>query len=152
MCRDALPEPEGELREAIEQQFSNFSNFQTEFSQEAAGLFGSGYVWLCATDTSPPELKIISTQNQVAWHVVGLREKRKAQPSHSLPPFQDCPLSDGLYPLLVLDVWEHAYYLKHQNRRAAYIKAWWEVVCWEQVAALRQFWREQRHTTRHSEL
>ena len=68
MCQDARPEPEGELREAIEQQFSNFSNFQTEFSQEAAGLFGSGYVWLCETDTSPPELKIVSTQNQVWWH------------------------------------------------------------------------------------
>lgn len=152
MCRDALPEPEGELKEAIEQQFSNFSNFQTEFSQEAAGLFGSGYVWLCETDTSPPELKIVSTRNQVAWHLVGLREKGKSQPSHSLPPLQDCPLSDGVYPLLVLDVWEHAYYLKHQNRRAAYIKAWWEVVCWGQVAALHQFWREQRHNTRHSEL
>ena len=68
MCRDAWPEPEGELREAIEQQFSNFSNFQTEFSQEAAGLFGSGYVWLCETDTYPPELKIVSTQNHVWWH------------------------------------------------------------------------------------
>ena len=68
MCQDTRPEPEGELKEAIEQQFSNFSNFQTEFSQEATGLFGSGYVWLCETDTSPPELKIVSTQNQVWWH------------------------------------------------------------------------------------
>ena len=65
MCQDAQSEPEGELRVAIEQQFNNLSNFQTEFSQEAAGLFGSGYVWLCETDTSPPELKIVSTQNQV---------------------------------------------------------------------------------------
>ena len=65
MCQDAQSEPEGELRVAIEQQFNNLSNFQTEFSQEAARLFGSGYVWLCETDTSPPELKIVSTQNQV---------------------------------------------------------------------------------------
>lgn len=87
-----------------------FDSFKEQFTQAALGRFGSGWTWLVANDTK--ELSIISTANQ------------------------DSPLSDGLTPLLGLDVWEHAYYLKYQNRRADYIDAFWHVVNWSKVGEL----------------
>ena len=83
---------------------------QEQFAAAAGGRFGSGWAWLVKNDQK--ELSIISTANQ------------------------DSPLSDGLTPLLGLDVWEHAYYLKYQNRRADYIDAFWHVVNWTKVAEL----------------
>lgn len=91
-------------------QFGGYTSFQEQFAAAAGGRFGSGWAWLVKNDQK--ELSIISTANQ------------------------DSPLSDGLVPLLGLDVWEHAYYLKYQNRRADYVEAFWHVVNWTKVAEL----------------
>ncbi|MCL4199981.1 superoxide dismutase [Patescibacteria group bacterium] len=98
--------PSGKLAEAIEKTFGDLSTFQEKFSQAGIGRFGSGWVWLVADKGS---LTIMDTPNQ------------------------DSPLMDGRVPVLGLDVWEHAYYLKYQNLRADYIKAWWNVVNWKEV-------------------
>lgn len=100
-------EPTGELAAAIDAQFGSFAVFKQQFSNAAATRFGSGWGWLCKT--SEGGLTVISTPNQ------------------------DNPFSQGLRPLLGIDVWEHAYYLNYQNRRADYIAAWWNVVNWEEV-------------------
>ena len=92
---------------AIRKAFGDFTKFQEQFSQAALTQFGSGWAWLCVDTQS--KLFIIQTPNQ------------------------DSPLTQGLIPILGIDVWEHAYYLKYQNRRADYIKAWWNVVNWEEV-------------------
>jgi len=97
----------GELSKAIVKTFSTFEKFQEEFTKAATGVFGSGWAWL-ALDQSGI-LKIVQTSNQ------------------------DSPVSNGPKPILCIDVWEHAYYLKYQNRRADYITAWWNVVNWEQA-------------------
>ena len=99
--------PEGSLAEAINGKFSDFSSFKDKFVQAATTLFGSGWTWLVADSSN--ELQIITTPNQ------------------------DNPVTTGLKPLLGLDIWEHAYYLKYQNRRPEYIKAWWQVVNWQEV-------------------
>ena len=101
-------EPKGELANAINSTFGSFANFKDQFSKAAAGRFGSGWAWLCMDKSG--KLTITSTPNQ------------------------DNPISDGLKPILGLDVWEHAYYLKYQNRRPDYISAWWNVVNWDQIA------------------
>jgi superoxide dismutase, Fe-Mn family len=98
--------PQGKLADAINKEFSDFEKFKEVFSEKALKLFGSGWVFLIV---EKGKLKI----------------KR-----HS---FQNSPLMNGHAPLLGLDVWEHAYYLKYQNRRGEYIKAWWNVVNWVQV-------------------
>lgn len=108
MSPDGGGEPEGELADAIISTFGSFSDFKDQFSKAAAGRFGSGWAWLCLDRGG--KLTITSTPNQ------------------------DNPLSDGLRPVFGLDVWEHAYYLKYQNRRPEYISAWWNVVNWKQVA------------------
>jgi Fe-Mn family superoxide dismutase len=102
-------EPSGGLAEAIEAGFGSFAAFQDAFTKAAATLFGSGWAWLCVDGEG--ELAITTT------------------------PGHDVPLYEGLLPLLVLDVWEHAYYLKFENRRADYIAAWWNVVDWQTAAA-----------------
>lgn len=94
----------GELKKAIEKQFGSFDEFKKAFSKVAAAHFGSGWCWLVKTDKG--ELEIIST------------------------PYHEIPQQRGKKPLLVVDVWEHAYYLKFQNRRTEYIDAWWNVVKW----------------------
>jgi Fe-Mn family superoxide dismutase len=100
--------PAGALESAISAAFGSFDKFKEQFSAAAAGLFGSGWAWLCA-DASR-KLSIVALPNQ------------------------DSPLSQGLKPILGLDVWEHAYYLKYQNRRPDYIAAFWNVVAWNKVA------------------
>ena len=101
-------EPSGDLTDALSKKFGSFGEFKTKFSKEAMDVFGSGWAWLVLNGK---EFEIESTPNQ------------------------DSPVSQGQVPLLGIDVWEHAYYLKNQNRRADYIEAWWNVVNWDFVAA-----------------
>ncbi|HVM71052.1 MAG TPA: superoxide dismutase [Anaerolineales bacterium] len=100
-------EPDGALAKALAAEFGSFSEFKMQFEKAAMGRFGSGWAWLVKKGE---KLSIISTANQ------------------------DSPISDGLTPVLTLDVWEHSYYLKYQNRRADYVSAWWNVVNWKAVA------------------
>ncbi|MCL5006715.1 MAG: superoxide dismutase [Patescibacteria group bacterium] len=99
-------EPGGKIATAINEKFGNFAKFKEEFANAATALFGSGWAWL-VVDSG--ELKIAQTNNQ------------------------DSPVSDGRKPILGLDVWEHSYYLKYQNRRPEYIANWWNVVNWDRV-------------------
>ncbi|OHE83430.1 MAG: superoxide dismutase [Verrucomicrobia bacterium RIFCSPLOWO2_12_FULL_64_8] len=101
-------EPSGKLAAALTKRFGSFERFKADFTSAALGRFGSGWAWLSLKEGN---LAIHSTANQ------------------------DSPLSDGARPVLGLDVWEHAYYLKYQNRRAEYVAAFWNVVNWEQAEA-----------------
>jgi Fe-Mn family superoxide dismutase len=105
---DSSGNPEGELAEAIDRTFGSFDDFKAKFKETALGRFGSGWAWLCYQEG---KLHICSTPNQDSTI---MEDKNHA-------------------PLLGLDVWEHAYYLKYQNRRPDYIDAWWNVVKWPQV-------------------
>jgi Fe-Mn family superoxide dismutase len=100
-------EPSGKLADAIKKTFGDFAKFKDQFTQAATTRFGSGWAWLTM---AKGKLEISSTANQ------------------------DSPLMDGKVPVMGLDVWEHAYYLKYQNRRADYIGAWWNVVNWAEIA------------------
>ena len=120
MCPNGGGSPSGELMMQINRAFGSYVAFQEHFTSAASKLFGSGYVWLC--ENVKGGLVIMSTKNQ------------------------DSPLSDGLYPLLVVDIWEHAYYLKHQNKRAGYIQSWWNTVCWDEVPKLQRFWHQSRNS------
>lgn len=106
MSPEGSGEPSGALAEAINGTFGSFGDFQAKFKEAALGVFGSGWAWLC--------------QDQGDLHI-------------EVTPRQDSPLMNGHRPVLGLDVWEHAYYLKYQSRRAEYIDAWWNVVNWDQV-------------------
>lgn len=99
-------EPSGKLADAIKKSFGDLATFKTKFEEQAANRFGSGWTWLIADGG---ELSVMSTGNQ------------------------DSPISEGKYPILGLDVWEHAYYLKYQNKRPEYAKAFWNVVNWTEV-------------------
>jgi Fe-Mn family superoxide dismutase len=107
MSPDGGGAPEGELAQAIESAFGSFDDFKEQFEAAGVARFGSGWAWLVVDGG---QLAITSTANQ------------------------DNPVSDGQTPLLGNDVWEHAYYLKYQNRRPEYLKAWWNVVNWSKVA------------------
>ena len=98
--------PSGNLSDAINAKFGGFEKFQEQFTATAMGRFGSGWGWLVSNNGT---LEIMSTANQ------------------------DTPLSEGKMPLLGIDMWEHAAYLRYQNRKADYIKAWWNVVNWDFV-------------------
>jgi Fe-Mn family superoxide dismutase len=98
--------PTGEIAEALKSSFGSFESFKEKFTKAALDRFGSGWAWLVQRDG---QLTIESTANQ------------------------DSPLMEGKVPIFGLDVWEHAYYLKYQNRRADYIKAWWNVVNWTAI-------------------
>ena len=99
--------PSGPLAEEISKTFGDFNNFKTQIKQAGVGRFGSGWAWLVLADG---KLQILSTPNQ------------------------DSPVMNGQTPILGVDVWEHAYYLKYQNKRPDYIDAWWNVVNWSAVA------------------
>lgn len=107
LSKDSSKSPEGELLKKINETFGSFENFKTQFSEKALSVFGSGWVFL-----------IIDEQNN-------LKIKR-----HS---FQNSPIMNRHKPILALDLWEHAYYLKYQNRRAEYIDAFWNIINWNQV-------------------
>ena len=99
--------PSGAVAQALESSFGSFDGFKSEFEKAATTRFGSGWAWLVKKGDG---LAVVSTANQ------------------------DTPLSEGLTPVMGIDVWEHAYYLKYQNRRPEYISNWWNVVNWEAVA------------------
>jgi len=107
MSADGGGEPGGDLATAIKSTFGGFDEFKQKFSDAATKRFGSGWAWL---GVKGDELHVGSTPNQ------------------------DSPLMEGHIPILGLDVWEHAYYLKYQNKRPDYIAAWWNVVNWDAVA------------------
>ena len=107
MSPDGGGEPSGALAEAIKSAFGSFDDFKTKLKDAGVARFGSGWAWLVHDGSG---LAIVSTPNQ------------------------DNPVSDGKTPLLGVDVWEHAYYLKYQNKRPDYIDAWWNVVNWDKVA------------------
>jgi superoxide dismutase, Fe-Mn family len=107
MSPDGGGEPSGAVADAIAEAFGSFDAFKEQFEAAGVGQFGSGWAWLVLDGGS---VAITSTPNQ------------------------DSPVSSGATPLLGNDVWEHAYYLKYQNRRPEYLKAWWNVVSWDKVA------------------
>jgi Fe-Mn family superoxide dismutase len=98
--------PEGKLAAAIDATFGGYAKFKESFTAAAMGCFGSGWAWLALRDG------VLEIQNT---------------------PNQDSPVMEGKVPILGLDVWEHAYYLKYQNRRAEYVAAWWDVVDWKEA-------------------
>ncbi len=100
--------PKGDLAQAMDKAFGSFDAFKAELEKAAMGRFGSGWAWLVKKGNG---LAIVSTANQ------------------------DNPMSEGMTPVMGVDVWEHAYYLKYQNRRAEYLTNWWNVVNWDAVAA-----------------
>jgi Fe-Mn family superoxide dismutase len=99
-------EPTGEIAAQITKDFGSFDDFKKAFNDAGVKRFGSGWAWLVFADG---KLKVVSTANQ------------------------DSPLTQGLYPILGNDVWEHAYYLKYQNLRAKYLENWWNVVNWPEI-------------------
>ena len=98
--------PSGNIAQAINSAFGSFDTFKEKFNAAGIGRFGSGWAWLVKKGSA---IEILSTANQ------------------------DSPLMDGQFPIMGLDVWEHAYYLKYQNRRPEYVAAWWNVVNWAEI-------------------
>ncbi len=109
MTPNGSGQPEGNLAKAIDEAFGSFEAFKALIEKAALGQFGSGWAWLVYSKDG--KLAVVATPNQ------------------------DNPITDGHTPLLGVDVWEHAYYLNYQNRRADYVKAWWSVVDWKVVEA-----------------
>lgn len=108
MGPNAGGEPTGAVGDAIRENFGDFETFKQRFNDAGTKQFGSGWVWLVRS--SDGKLEIVSTPNQ------------------------DSPMTQGHFPIMGNDVWEHAYYLKYQNRRAEYLKQWWNVVNWDEIS------------------
>jgi len=102
--------PSGSLADAIDRDFGSLNRFKAQFDAAGAALFGSGWVWLVRSNDESNRLSIATTTGH------------------------GNPLTQGCFPVLVNDVWEHAYYLKHENRRADYLRGWWSVVNWQEAA------------------
>jgi Fe-Mn family superoxide dismutase len=102
--------PSGPLAEAITRDFGSFEQFKSSFEEAGATLFGSGWVWLVCSPPLGHRLQVLCTSGH------------------------DNPLAQGYFPILLNDCWEHAYYLKHENRRADYLKGWWSVANWHEAA------------------
>jgi len=109
MTPGGAKEPAGEVKSAIESSWKDVADFKDRFAAAAAARFGSGWAWLVVNRDK--KIELITTANQ------------------------DTPVALGAKPIIGVDVWEHAYYLKYQNRRADYLKAWWNVVNWDKAAA-----------------
>ncbi len=107
MAPNAGGEPTGAVGDAIRENFGDFESFKQRFNDAGTKQFGSGWVWLVRT--SDGKVEITSTPNQ------------------------DSPMTSGHFPIMGNDVWEHAYYLKYQNKRAEYLKQWWNVVNWDEI-------------------
>jgi Fe-Mn family superoxide dismutase len=107
MSKNGGGAPKGDIQNVINSNFTSFDSFKEKFNAAATGRFGSGWAWLVKGKSG--QFEIISSANQ------------------------DSPLMEGKKPILGLDVWEHAYYLRYQNRRPDYIAAWWNVVNWDEV-------------------
>lgn len=139
MKKDGGGEPAGELAKAIEKQFGSFAAFKTEFAKAALGLFGSGWVWLGAAGKEGLGIKTSANQDnpimsdRLAKIPTGMPPEMQARfmRRYGITP-EGTPI-DNLIPLLGVDVWEHAYYLKFQNRRADYLTAWMNVINWDFV-------------------
>jgi Fe-Mn family superoxide dismutase len=102
--------PKGPLAEAIDQSFGSFDGFKAQFEEAGGKLFGSGWVWLVRAEHGNDQLQVLTTSGH------------------------DNPMTQGYVPLLVNDVWEHAYYLKHESRRLEYLRDWWPIVNWSEAA------------------
>lgn len=107
LSTDTQAKPQGELSQVIDDNFGGFSEFKTKFTQAAADHFSNGWAWL--TSDADGKLSVFTTKDH------------------------ESPLSRGLTPLLVLDLWEHAYYLKYQNHKSDYFETFWEIVDWKEV-------------------
>lgn len=110
-------QPTGEIAQEINKNFGSFDAFKKQFNEAGGDRFGSGWVWLVRNPQG--QLQITSTPNQ------------------------DSPITEGLYPIMGNDVWEHAYYLRYQNRRADYLNNWWNVVNWSEINRRSQASRQQ---------
>ncbi len=110
MSPTGLVTPKGALAEAINHDFGSFDDFRKQFAESGAKLFGSGWVWLVREQSDGGKLMIVTTNGH------------------------DNPLMQGLFPILLNDVWEHAYYLKFQNRRLEFMDGWWSVTNWQEAA------------------
>jgi Fe-Mn family superoxide dismutase len=109
MCPGGGGTPSGPLAAAIDRAFGSFEKFKKQFEEAGSKLFGSGWVWLAKAPHDDAKLQVLTTSGH------------------------DNPLTQGYFPLLVNDVWEHAYYLKHENRRPEYLQGWWSVVNWKEA-------------------
>lgn len=109
MSPDGGGTPSGSLSKEINQAFGSFDKFKEQFEDAGTKVFGSGWVWLAKPQRGDGKLQVLTTSGH------------------------DTPLAQGYFPLLVNDVWEHAYYLKHENRRPEYLKSWWSVANWKEA-------------------
>ncbi|EDO44816.1 predicted protein [Nematostella vectensis] len=110
--------PTGKIGDLIDKSHGNFSMFKQWFDEQVNSMFGSGYTWLCQ-DVTSGFLTILNMGNQ------------------------ESPVAYRLNPVLVIDLWEHAFYLKHQNKRPGYVHSWWHLVDWERVNELLEWWQNQ---------
>jgi len=123
MCPDAKPAPSGHLADAINRDFGSLDHFKARFEEAASEVLGSGWIWLARAQQNGGRLRIFTTLGH------------------------GNPLMQGHFPILVNDVWEHAYYLRHENRRAEYLKEWWAVANWDEAA--RRFQRSDHKASNH---